>query len=180
MAVQKQIRFLMILTAGMPIFFFNMFLCNDDMFWHRIAAAPPFSELRRFPQGRGFKQWTGDDSKALMKVCEYIFQVGKIATYQRLGISSCYRKLHTPWGLAYISCFSGVLLHCSAGYHHWGNASRANWCSQSLSSVLCYLCRAWHSSQWILTSKATLPCSLSRSNSGIWCPQWFVFLHHRI
>ncbi|KAK7684226.1 hypothetical protein QCA50_012550 [Cerrena zonata] len=24
--------------------------------------------LRRFPQGRGFKQWTGDNSKALMKV----------------------------------------------------------------------------------------------------------------
>ncbi|KAG6905029.1 hypothetical protein DXG01_005543 [Tephrocybe rancida] len=34
----------------------------------RIAAAPPFPNLRRFPEGRGFKQWTGDDSKALMKV----------------------------------------------------------------------------------------------------------------
>ncbi|KAF9487940.1 hypothetical protein BDN71DRAFT_1485194 [Pleurotus eryngii] len=34
----------------------------------RIAAAPPFPGLRRFPQGRNFKQWTGDDSKALMKV----------------------------------------------------------------------------------------------------------------
>ncbi|KAJ7724780.1 hypothetical protein B0H16DRAFT_289198 [Mycena metata] len=34
----------------------------------RIAAVPPFPGLRRFPQGRGFKQWTGDDSKALMKV----------------------------------------------------------------------------------------------------------------
>ncbi|TCD60181.1 hypothetical protein EIP91_010605 [Steccherinum ochraceum] len=34
----------------------------------RIALAPPFTGLRRFPQGRGFKQWTGDDSKALMKV----------------------------------------------------------------------------------------------------------------
>ncbi|KAH7904803.1 hypothetical protein BJ138DRAFT_1138452 [Hygrophoropsis aurantiaca] len=34
----------------------------------RIAAVAPFSGLRRFPQGRGFKQWTGDDSKALMKV----------------------------------------------------------------------------------------------------------------
>jgi len=29
---------------------------------------PPFSGLRRFPEGRKFKQWTGDDSKALMKV----------------------------------------------------------------------------------------------------------------
>lgn len=33
-----------------------------------IAAIAPFTGLRRFPQGRGFKQWTGNDSKALMKV----------------------------------------------------------------------------------------------------------------
>jgi len=33
-----------------------------------IAIAPPFAGLRHFPEGRGFKQWTGDDSKALMKV----------------------------------------------------------------------------------------------------------------
>ncbi|KAI6018216.1 hypothetical protein BKA83DRAFT_4058444 [Pisolithus microcarpus] len=34
----------------------------------RIAAVAPFPGLRRFPEGRHFKQWTGDDSKALMKV----------------------------------------------------------------------------------------------------------------
>ncbi|KAH9914673.1 uncharacterized protein B0H18DRAFT_1125390 [Fomitopsis serialis] len=34
----------------------------------RIAAVPPFPGLRHFHQGRDFKQWTGDDSKALMKV----------------------------------------------------------------------------------------------------------------
>jgi hypothetical protein len=28
----------------------------------RIATAPPFSGLRCFPQGRGFKQWTGDEA----------------------------------------------------------------------------------------------------------------------
>jgi hypothetical protein len=33
-----------------------------------IRAAPPFTGLRNFPEGRGFKQWTGDDSKGLMKV----------------------------------------------------------------------------------------------------------------
>ncbi|KAI5985780.1 hypothetical protein EDD15DRAFT_2390119 [Pisolithus albus] len=33
----------------------------------RIAAALPFPGLRRFPDGWGFSQWTGDDSKALMK-----------------------------------------------------------------------------------------------------------------
>ncbi|EIW51958.1 uncharacterized protein TRAVEDRAFT_40766 [Trametes versicolor FP-101664 SS1] len=35
---------------------------------HRLAAVPSFPGLRRFPQGRNFKQWTGNDSKALMKV----------------------------------------------------------------------------------------------------------------
>ncbi|KAJ7808353.1 hypothetical protein B0H13DRAFT_2385878 [Mycena leptocephala] len=34
----------------------------------RIAATPAFLCLRRFKQGWRFKQWTGDDSKALMKV----------------------------------------------------------------------------------------------------------------
>ncbi|GJF00302.1 hypothetical protein PsYK624_165860 [Phanerochaete sordida] len=34
----------------------------------RIAATPPFPGLRHFHDGRRFKQWTGDDSKALMKV----------------------------------------------------------------------------------------------------------------
>ncbi|KAH9026440.1 hypothetical protein EDB85DRAFT_2074917 [Lactarius pseudohatsudake] len=33
-----------------------------------IALAPPFVGLRCFPEGRRFKQWTSDDSKALMKV----------------------------------------------------------------------------------------------------------------
>ncbi|KAH9848078.1 hypothetical protein C2E23DRAFT_940922 [Lenzites betulinus] len=35
----------------------------------RLAAVPSFPGLRRFPQGRNFKQWTGNDSKALMKAC---------------------------------------------------------------------------------------------------------------
>ncbi|KAI9463519.1 hypothetical protein BJY52DRAFT_1202845 [Lactarius psammicola] len=39
----------------------------DDIDWC-IALAPPFVGLRRFPKGRNFKQWTGNDSKALMKV----------------------------------------------------------------------------------------------------------------
>ncbi|KAF8962421.1 hypothetical protein BDZ97DRAFT_1662882 [Flammula alnicola] len=33
-----------------------------------ISAVPIFPGLRRFPDGRDFSQWTGDDSKALMKV----------------------------------------------------------------------------------------------------------------
>ena len=33
-----------------------------------IAAAPAFPGLHCFPHGQHFKQWTGDDSKVLMKV----------------------------------------------------------------------------------------------------------------
>ncbi|KAL0564347.1 hypothetical protein V5O48_017700 [Marasmius crinis-equi] len=36
----------------------------------RIAVVPSFPGLRRFPHGRRFKQWTGDDSKALMKAVQ--------------------------------------------------------------------------------------------------------------
>jgi hypothetical protein len=35
---------------------------------YRIASAPEFTNLRRFHEGRNFTQWTGNDSKALMKV----------------------------------------------------------------------------------------------------------------
>ncbi|KZT19220.1 hypothetical protein NEOLEDRAFT_1183593 [Neolentinus lepideus HHB14362 ss-1] len=43
----------------------NKILSDID---RRIAVVPPFTGLRHFPEGCGFKQWTGDDSKALMKV----------------------------------------------------------------------------------------------------------------
>jgi hypothetical protein len=56
-----------------------------------IAAVPLFSNLRRFPEGRGFKQWTGDDSKALMKAS---FQFSDIRCYltnnMYVGLSACY------------------------------------------------------------------------------------------
>jgi hypothetical protein len=35
-----------------------------------IRLTPEFSGLRRFKEGRRFKQWTGDDNKALMKVVQ--------------------------------------------------------------------------------------------------------------
>ncbi|EED77280.1 predicted protein, partial [Postia placenta Mad-698-R] len=38
----------------------------------RLAVIPPFSGLRHFHQGRNFKQWTGDDSKGLMKASIYL------------------------------------------------------------------------------------------------------------
>ncbi|KAH7903397.1 hypothetical protein BJ138DRAFT_1194342, partial [Hygrophoropsis aurantiaca] len=52
----------------------------------RIAATPHFPGLRRFPHGRRFKQWTGDDSKALMKV-----YLPAIAEYVPVQIVQCLR-----------------------------------------------------------------------------------------
>ncbi|KAI9453314.1 hypothetical protein BJY52DRAFT_1205512 [Lactarius psammicola] len=43
----------------------NRILADID---RRIAVVPLFPGLRHFHQGRGFKQWTGNDSKGLMKV----------------------------------------------------------------------------------------------------------------
>ncbi|KAJ7195095.1 hypothetical protein GGX14DRAFT_321206, partial [Mycena pura] len=40
----------------------------QDIDRSRLSAVPEFPGLRRFPDGRDFHQWTGDDSKALMKV----------------------------------------------------------------------------------------------------------------
>ncbi|KAI6154962.1 hypothetical protein BKA82DRAFT_22386 [Pisolithus tinctorius] len=43
----------------------NVILDDIDQ---RIMAIAPFTGLCHFPEGRHFKQWTGNDSKALMKV----------------------------------------------------------------------------------------------------------------
>ena len=43
--------------------------CCCWTFHNSIAAVAPFTGLHRFPQGQGFKQWTSNNSKALMKVC---------------------------------------------------------------------------------------------------------------
>jgi len=78
---------------------------------HSIAILPPFPGLRRFPEGRGFKQWTGDDSKALMKVrtLNYIFvsNLGLIIT-EGLFTRHCWpRPFANGPGT---QCLSGLLL----------------------------------------------------------------------
>ncbi|EIW77688.1 hypothetical protein CONPUDRAFT_156874 [Coniophora puteana RWD-64-598 SS2] len=50
----------------------------------RIALTPSFPGLRCFPHGRRFKQWTGDNSKALMKVI-----IPALVEYVPAGIIRC-------------------------------------------------------------------------------------------
>lgn len=73
-----------------PLLLFTYTLTNRS-----IAAAPSFPGLRRFNQGRGFKQWTGDDSKALMKVCRPCSLI-QIITQCPLGIPTGDRRACAP------------------------------------------------------------------------------------
>ena len=79
---------------------------------HSIAAVPPFPGLRRFPHGRRFKQWTGDDSKALIKVRLIHVQLFCM-TIITTGLSTCDRGLHSRrYGEMSLS-ISQHFLYCS-------------------------------------------------------------------
>ena len=79
-------KYWMILTTGASR---NLSLLSDlTLLLLSIAAAPSFAGLRCFPQGRGFKQWTGDDSKALMKVC--VSLPSYEANLLSLGVPACH------------------------------------------------------------------------------------------
>jgi hypothetical protein len=76
-----------------------------------IAAVPSFPALRRFPEGRGFKQWTGDDSKALMKVVYFIVLYIMILTVKLRCI--CLLSLvmfHRAWFARSVGSSSSVTL----------------------------------------------------------------------
>jgi hypothetical protein len=63
----------------------------------RIAAAPPFPGLRRFPEGRRFKQWTGDDSKALMKARICLHSLNRVLTHNRSSYLPLWVMFRTRW-----------------------------------------------------------------------------------
>ncbi|KAG1866432.1 hypothetical protein C8R48DRAFT_747650 [Suillus tomentosus] len=80
----------------------------------RIAAVPPFPGLHRFPQGHYFKQWTGDDSKALMKVylpaIEGYVPVDVVCSFQAL-LEFCYLVHHNVISEKSLSEIKDVLTH---------------------------------------------------------------------
>ncbi|KAH9045906.1 hypothetical protein EDB83DRAFT_2507473 [Lactarius deliciosus] len=63
---------------------------------------PPFPGLRQFPEGRDFTQWTGDDSKALMKV-----YLGAIAGYLPSAMVRCISRFMDACYLARRNAISG-------------------------------------------------------------------------
>ncbi|KAH9019468.1 hypothetical protein EDB84DRAFT_1403566 [Lactarius hengduanensis] len=77
----------------------------------RIALMPPFPGLRRFPQGRGFKQWTGDDSKALMKMSTLVHSL-YLADVVFLGLPPLTGGARTTRCHSHIPSVSRLLLPC--------------------------------------------------------------------
>ncbi|KAF6744017.1 hypothetical protein DFP72DRAFT_1036008 [Ephemerocybe angulata] len=103
----------------------------------RIAAVPVYPGLRRFSDGRNFNQWTGDDSKALMKVyiaaivgyvpdrmveclssfmdiC-YIFRRNKITTSALTRAEQELKRFHA---LREVFVEHGTRAHCSLPRQH--------------------------------------------------------------
>jgi hypothetical protein len=78
---------------------------------HSISAVPPFPGLRRFPDGRDFQQWTGDDSKALMKV-RFRFMVTHCMVTRTIMWQVYLAAIlgHVPDGM--VKCLSAFLDFC--------------------------------------------------------------------
>ncbi|KIM76997.1 hypothetical protein PILCRDRAFT_12366 [Piloderma croceum F 1598] len=96
----------------------------------RITLAPSFAGLRRFTDGRGFKQWTGDDSKALMKV--YLPAIeGYVPQdmHSRLHYLQLIRAFGTPNGLCSSITESK---HIKAVKEPWRRSNRFNALSEML------------------------------------------------
>ena len=71
----------------------NSSSCMDLILFNSISFTPGFSGLCHFKDGRNFSQWTGNDSKALMKVRMIIFCSSISNTLSSVGLDAC------NWGL---------------------------------------------------------------------------------
>ena len=99
-------------------------LTNEEYKCSRVAAAPPFPGLHRFPQGRRFKQLIGDDSKVLMKV--HVNNVSPCQLLHKssyLGVLERYLRACTHWNGSVHCCLSGCMLPCSLTWHQWNYES---------------------------------------------------------
>jgi hypothetical protein len=111
----KQMQLLQILTGGKSPIYWQIHNLLIHVRSLRIAAVPLFPGLRRFREGRGFKQWTGDDSKALMKVCSSCDQefLSRLLVHNT-GLPPCYIGPCTSEDGSRDQCFHGILLSCAA------------------------------------------------------------------
>ena len=82
---------------------FSLHYYNALYIMHRIATVTLFAGLCCFPQGHNFKQWTSNDSKAIMKVGMFLFYIWFIPTTSDINSRSIYLLLtgmsHPKWSV---------------------------------------------------------------------------------
>ena len=150
-------------------------------FLFRIAIATPFSGLRRFPQGHGFKQWTGDDSKALMKVCPcfsycFLWYYSQYIT----GLSASDIRSCACGNSANAPCVPWLLLHRSPECSRLIITSTVGGRPQAFSWTSDRLSRMWSSPHWILSTSPTFTHSLFANDPRIWCSEWLMLFNHGV
>ena len=102
-------------TAGKPPLLQMPSLPSSSCDIVRIAIVPPFSALRRFEQGRNFKQWTSEDTKALMKVRVRFWFTPESRASCRLQVNFPAIEGYVPPDM--LRCLQAILGFCSVVRH---------------------------------------------------------------
>ena len=146
----------------------------------RIALAPAFAGIRHFPEGRSFKQWMGDDSKALMKVNHIYYYYNLWFLYCGTGVfirhwGSCPRRD----GIGHAGLY-WLLLHRKMGYPQHAQSWNTQSCPWTLSSAPEYFWRVRHLNKGFQSTTSTFNDPLHSIDSHVWCPKQALFFDHRI
>ena len=145
----------------------------------KIAAVLSFPGLHHFHKGRGFKQWTWNDSKGLMKV-----HLHSLSFYQLLTLSQGVSPHHCRIcsfrdGESHLSSHQ-LHLSCSTQCDRWDccglNPEHIGPILSPPRDLLWGQDLSWQ----ILASPTTLPLALHLLNHTIWCPKWSLLIDYQI
>jgi len=143
-----------------------------------IANAPPFLGLQHFPDGHGFKQWTGNDSKALMKVHSEL-SLRFLQISMCLGIPASNSRPCTIATDPHLSCILGILLYCLEKHHHGDWFIYTGGCS----FAFLHKSRNYHyfwCPRGIFVTEATFSHLLSPPYPAFWGTKWNQFINYQV
>ncbi|KDR70757.1 hypothetical protein GALMADRAFT_214468 [Galerina marginata CBS 339.88] len=122
-------------THGFPRADIHELLAPDLL--RQLIKVPPYPGLRRFPDGQDYRQWTGDDSKALMKV-----YLAAIAGYLPSSMVQCIATFMDACYIARRNAITGPALehfqskHIKAVKELWRRSSRHHALIQRLRTLV--------------------------------------------
>ena len=166
MAESVPMRSWTILIVGMS--FLVPYFCKSPLMSisSSIALVPSFAGLQRFPQGCHFQQWTGDDSKSLMKVCEV--SASWCLGLMSIGLYFCDWRSCPSRNDPLLSCSPQLLLHFSTEFPH-PSIYAASWSGFiRFHALLRNFLYNWCSSWWIWSSLTTFCKALPHQYSAVW------------